>query len=191
MRYLPIFDIGKDDTFSNVDAASWSLGELCLGITCASLPTLGPLLQRCKTRFRMSREAILPVQSSGLVTASIAVNVGSTNNTCYSARFEEAKPRQETTREDHTTGTEDVALAAMVGPRKVSRLAPKPGTYGWQQDEIELLESPQGGLTSPYSLARSSTRRESTDDMDIIEALRDLDQPPRAKFRRSDHYDRD
>ena len=43
IRFL---QLNEDFTWANVEAAGWSVGELCSGITCACLPTFRPLLSR-------------------------------------------------------------------------------------------------------------------------------------------------
>ena len=43
---ITFLDIVDDDTYNNVGAAGWSVGELCCGIICCSLGTLRPLFFR-------------------------------------------------------------------------------------------------------------------------------------------------
>lgn len=42
IKYLKLFE---DFTWENVNSSAWSIGELCSGITCACLPTLGPFMK--------------------------------------------------------------------------------------------------------------------------------------------------
>jgi hypothetical protein len=43
IRFLKL---SEDFTWDNVEAAGWSIGELCSGLTCACLPTFRPLVGR-------------------------------------------------------------------------------------------------------------------------------------------------
>ncbi|KAK2028654.1 hypothetical protein LX32DRAFT_719928 [Colletotrichum zoysiae] len=43
MRFL---HLGADFTWENVESASWSIGELCCGLTCSCLPACRPLVSR-------------------------------------------------------------------------------------------------------------------------------------------------
>lgn len=43
---IKFLKLSADGTWDNVEAAAWSVSELCSGIICASLPTLRPLLAR-------------------------------------------------------------------------------------------------------------------------------------------------
>ncbi|KAI3391406.1 hypothetical protein diail_7384 [Diaporthe ilicicola] len=46
IKYLPIINLNPDVTYENLDATAWSIGEVCLAILCACLPTLRPLYVR-------------------------------------------------------------------------------------------------------------------------------------------------
>ncbi|KAI7782602.1 hypothetical protein LA080_013090 [Diaporthe eres] len=46
IKYLPIVNFNPDVTYENLDATAWSIGEVCLAIICACLPTLRPLYAR-------------------------------------------------------------------------------------------------------------------------------------------------
>ncbi|KAH8777863.1 hypothetical protein F5883DRAFT_711103 [Diaporthe sp. PMI_573] len=46
IKYLPIVNFNPDVTYENLDAASWTVAEVCLAIICACLPTLRPIYAR-------------------------------------------------------------------------------------------------------------------------------------------------
>ncbi|KAG8168285.1 hypothetical protein KVR01_003974 [Diaporthe batatas] len=46
IKYLPIVNRNPDVTYDNLDAAAWTMGEVCLAIICACLPTLRPIYAR-------------------------------------------------------------------------------------------------------------------------------------------------
>ncbi|KAF5587220.1 integral membrane protein [Fusarium pseudocircinatum] len=53
---IPYLDQSPDLTWDNVEAAAWSIAELCCGLLCACLPTLRPLISRIMPNFLVSRQ---------------------------------------------------------------------------------------------------------------------------------------
>lgn len=151
---------------------------------------LGPLVNKLKACRRLRQAAASSHHRGGCFTTSSTRDLGAP---CHLPRFQEAKNWTESTTQTSKTGTEDVKSSPTPKGTWNSRsyLQPQRIYVRQAQDEIELLDSPRRGLTSPYSPRHGSKRRDETEHVSMLEALRELPEPPRAKTRRSDHHDRE
>lgn len=177
IRYLPAFSRATDDTFTNVEATGWSLGELCVGIFCACLPTLGPLV--LSLRRKIIKTPKDPHFSSGF-TASGALETGShwqpsdkTDASWLGATRDSEKARI-------MPATSRGSIGRPAWRSSLHAIVERPDPV--HRDEIELLESPQD-KTRLDSTQENSGWSPMSENMLISDALRELEYPPRAQIR--------
>lgn len=180
IQYLPAFSRATDDTFTNVDATGWSLGELCVGIFCACLPTLGPLV------FRLRRKLMKPPKSphfSSGFSASGALETDShwqlsdkiDGGSWLGLTSDGEKPRI-------MSATSRASAGRPVWRSSLHAIVERSDSV--QQDEIELLESPRGDGIRPDGPQESPGLVSISENMLISDALRELEYPPRAQIRK-------
>lgn len=180
IQYLPAFSRATDDTFTNVEATGWSLGELCVGIFCACLPTLGPLVLRL--RRKIIKKPKDPHFSSGF-TASGALETGShwqlsdkNDATWLGATRDGEKARI-------MPATSRGSVGRPVWRSSLNAIVERPDPV--HHDEIELLESPRWDNTRLDTAQESPEWSPMRENMLISDALRELEYPPKVQIRDS------
>lgn len=178
IQYLPAFSRATDDTFTNVEATGWSLGELCVGIFCACLPTLGPFVLRLRRKIIKTTKD--PHFSSDFTTSG-ALETGSHlrlsdkgDATWFGATRDNEKPRI-------MPATSRGSVGRPVWRSSLHAIVERPDPV--HHDEIELLESPRVEKTRLDSTQESPGWSSMNKNMLVSDALRELEYPPRTQGR--------
>lgn len=184
IQYLPAFSRATDDTYTNVDASGWSLGELCLGIVCACLPTLGPLLFKLENRLRpaLKETSKCPDFSSGFTTSG-ALETGVQWRPLEWQKLSSPWPREDN--ECDKAGTVITTSCTSVGHHPwrnpLHAIVERPDQA--RHDEIELLESPRKGTSWSMGPQDELAWETLTDSIKVSDAMRQLERPPGVKVR--------
>lgn len=160
---IPFLNLKQDDTYYNVDAASWSISELCCGLICLCLPTLrrllphGPNAPRLPPRAIDTRGPRAGTPPAGIEQGSRAGSLGQSNRRSFSASStEELRCRVDDEIEmvgsdgSDSPSDKEAPTAPAPGPAtgKIWRTSPRPGLGASVEERVGLRVGSIGTITS-------------------------------------------
>ncbi|KAL4908512.1 hypothetical protein BDW74DRAFT_101386 [Aspergillus multicolor] len=80
LYYIILLETDRDETWLMGHVFVWSVAQPCVGITCACLPTLHPLLRRTLQALNLKIRGLFSTFPSGSASASAAPGMGSSPN---------------------------------------------------------------------------------------------------------------